>query len=153
MPKPQQKNRTFPRKFEYANREAQPDVIKAPAPSPVRTKRDEDLAYLEEQRGEDAKRETKFTYMPTAWGNVGYSLTLSDFSDAELVNFADVNYEYLSKSVAFPGGDAKGAADAQGVLDLILPELARRHVPYGPPKQQPPMVFTPPPNDPSRERG
>ncbi len=153
MPKPQPKNRTFPRRFEHDNRELQPPVTKAPEAHPVKTKRDEDLEYLTSERAEDVKRGGTFSYMPTAWGNVGYSLTLSDFTDEELVNFANVNNEYLSKAVAFPGGDAKGMGDAQSVLDLILPELARRRVPYAPPKQEPPVVYAPPPNDPSRGRG
>lgn len=113
------------------------------------TQRTAALAYLDSERSYAAVRVSQgndpYSYMPTAWGDVGHGLVMADFTTPELVAFADVYYGYLYNAKAFPGGDAKGVADSQAVIDACVAELASRGVSYMPPPDHDRAPTTVPP--------
>lgn len=113
----------------------------SPAPTPLDPevqRRKDALAYLTSERGYIAARTAQgmypYSYLPTAWGNVGYGLTVADFTSDELVAYADAMWAYVY--TARNNGDAEDEAKCQAVLAIIMPELAARGVAYTPPADQ-----------------
>ena len=118
------------------HRPAHPAPPARPVPSaPVaENSREAKLAYLASERGLRARRRElgtyEYSYLPTAFGNVGYTLTAADFTTDELVEYANIMQGDLYNARAI--GDTKGVADATAAIAICVAELTTRGVAWSP---------------------
>jgi hypothetical protein len=127
------------------------DLMRPHQPAPVDPEsREGKLAALAERRKNAPAGD--FTYVEGSWGDVGYTLTAKDFTDAELVALADGCYLDAYKDEGMGGNGTKWRKKAEPATT----ELTARGIVYNPPGRPVPhdsaTVPPAPPNDPSRGR-